>query len=342
MINLILCGGSGTRLWPLSRRKMPKQFVRLFGNHSLFQEAVLRNRPLCDKIIIAANIDQIPIAKAQLKVLGIDRAEGLAEPIGRNTAPAIALALMALPRDEVVLVTPSDHRISDLENYGRAVVRAMELAKTGSLVTFGIKPQYAETGYGYIEADGEEVRSFCEKPDKAKAESYIQSGNYFWNSGMFVFTVATFLDELSTLAPELFMAIRQAFVTTRKNPLLKPTREVMLKIPAISIDYAVMEKSRRVKVVQCDPGWSDLGSFDALYDETASDESGNAVVANQSMLFNTKRCLVIGGKRLIVLDGVDDLLIIDTDTALMIMQRGESQKVKDIFMEIKGKYPELL
>ena len=342
MVNLILCGGSGTRLWPLSRQNMPKQFVKLFGDRSLFQEAVLRNRPLCARTLVAANISQISIAGEQLKSLGIKDLEGLAEPVGRNTAPAIALALMGLPRDEIVLITPSDHRMSDLDNYRHAVFRAMELAKEGYLVTFGIHPQFAETGYGYIEADGENVLSFREKPDKATAESYVKSGRYFWNSGMFVFTAGVFLDELATQAPDLFAAIKEAFASIAPTLLLEPSREAMLRIPAISIDYAVMERSRLVKVVKCDPGWSDLGSFDALYDEAVSGEGENAVLAKQSLLLNAKRCLVVGGTKPIVLDGVEDLIIVDTEAALLVMKRGESQKVKDIFQEIKEKHPELL
>lgn len=342
MINLILCGGSGTRLWPLSRRGLPKQFVKLFGDRSLFQEAVLRNRPLCTRTLIAANSSQIPIAEAQLKSLGIDTIEGLSEPVGRNTAPAIALAVMALPRDEIVIITPSDHRMTNLENYGKSVHRAMELAKKGYLVTFGITPEYAETGYGYIEADGENVLSFREKPSKEIAEVYVKSGKYLWNSGMFVFTAGAFLDELLKLAPELYSAIYNTYTATPAGSLLEPSQEAMLKIPAISIDYAVMEKSHLVKVVKCNPGWSDLGSFDALYDELMAGEDENAILALTSVLRNVKRSLVVGKTKPIVIDGVEDLIVIDTETALLIMRRGESQKVKDIFELIKEKHPELL
>jgi mannose-1-phosphate guanylyltransferase len=342
MVNLILCGGSGTRLWPLSRKGLPKQFVKLFGDRSLFQEAVLRNRPLCTRTLIAANSSQIPIAEAQLKSLGIDSIEGLSEPIGRNTAPAIALAVMALPRDEIVLITPSDHRMTNLDNYGRSVHRAMELAKEGYLVTFGITPQYAETGYGYIEADGENVLSFREKPAKETAEAYVNSGKYYWNSGMFVFTAGVFLDELLKLAPELYSAVCNTYAATPSGSLLEPSLEAMLRIPAISIDYAVMEKSHLVKVVKSNPGWSDLGSFDALYDEVTAGEDENAVLAMNSILRNAKGCLVVGKIKPVVLDGVEDLIVIDTETALLVMKRGESQKVKDIFQEIKEKYPELL
>ena len=342
MVNLILCGGAGTRLWPLSRQSTPKQFVKLFGDRSLFQEAVLRNRPLCGKTLVAANSDQIPIAEAQLKNLGIVEIEGLVEPVGRNTAPAIALILMGLPQDTVVLVTPSDHRMTNLDEYARVVRKAANLATEGNIVMFGIKPLYAETGYGYIEADGEEVCSFREKPDKETAESYVKTGRYFWNSGMFVFMAGVFLDELFVHAPQVFSAIQRVFDSTPHGHLLKPSREAMLRIPSISIDYAIMEKSKRVKVVQCDPGWSDLGSFDALFDEAKSGEAGNAVIAEQTTLINTKRCLVVGGTKPIVLDGIEDLIVVDTDTALLVMRRGESQKVKDIYLEMKEKHPDLL
>lgn len=342
MINLILCGGSGTRLWPLSRQKMPKQFVRLFGDRSLFEEAVLRNRPLCDRFMVAANIEHMPLAETQLRGLGIEAVEGLVEPVGRNTAPAIALALMGLPRNELVLVTPSDHRITKLDEYAQAVERAAELAAQGFLVTFGIKPQYAETGYGYIEAEGEDVLSFREKPDRPTAEIYAASGRHFWNSGMFVFGAGAFLDELAAHSPEVFGAATRAFENAGKGALLRPAADDMVAIPSISIDYAVMEKSGRVKVVPCDPGWSDLGSFDALYDEAVSGDSGNAVLAEEAMLFDSRRCLVVGGKKPVVLDGVEDLIVVDTDAAILVMRRGQSQRVREVLRTVADKRPDLL
>jgi mannose-1-phosphate guanylyltransferase len=348
MVNLILCGGAGTRLWPLSRQRMPKQFVALFGDRSLFEEAVMRNRGRCDRILVAANAGQIPLAQAQLAGLGIGDVEGLVEPVGRNTAPAIALSLMGLARDEIVLVTPSDHRMTDPEAFERALDRAAELARQGFLVTFGIAPRYAETGFGYIEAEGETVLSFKEKPDRATAEAYLSSGRHYWNSGMFVFSAGSFLDELERHAPELHGAACEAFASATRTPtshgyLLNPSLEAMLKIPATSIDYAVMEKSSLVKVVPCDPGWSDLGSFDALYDEAADAQAGNnAVLAKQSLLLGTERCLVVGGGKPIVLSGVEDLIVIDTEAALLVMKRGASQDVKTIFQEIRASRPDLI
>lgn len=342
MVNLILCGGSGTRLWPLSRKKTPKQFVRLFAGRSLFEENILRNQPLCDTFRVATNIDHLPLVREQLKGLGIQKAEGLIEPAGRNTAPAVALVLMGLPRDELVLVTPSDHRISNLAEYSRAVRRAGELATQDYLVTFGIRPQYAETGYGYIEGDGEDVLSFREKPDKATADSYIASGRHYWNSGMFVFKAGTFLDELALYSPEVFAATTHAYRMAEKGAIIRPALVDMEAIPSISIDYAVMEKSRRVKVVPCNPEWSDLGSFDALYDEglTGGPET-NAVYSNEAMLIDSHRCLIVGGGKPIVLDGVDDLIVVDTEEALLVMRRSQSQNVREVFKVVSETRPDL-
>jgi len=353
MVNLILCGGSGTRLWPLSRKKTPKQFVRLFKDRSLFEEALSRNRPLCDKFVVATNIEHLPLVERQMARMGIDKVEGLLEPIGRNTAPAIALILMGLPRDELVLVSPSDHHITKLDQYTEAVRRAAALASQGFLVTFGIKPQYAETGYGYIEADGEKVISFREKPDRKTAEHYLASDRYFWNSGMFVFSAGTFLDELSSYAPEVFTAAARTYERAEKGDLLRPRPEDMSAIPSISIDYAVMEKSKRVKVVACDPGWSDLGSFDALYDEArvktsadsvagGTEDTENAILAEDALLLNTRRCLVVGNGKPIILEGVEDLIVVQTDEATLIMRRGQSQNVRDILKAVAERRPDLL
>ena len=341
MVNLILCGGSGTRLWPLSRKKMPKQFVRIFRDKSLFEETVSRNKPLCDKFVVATNIEHLPLVEEQMVRMGIDNVEGLLEPSGRNTAPAIALILLGLPRDELVLVSPSDHRITKQDQYMKAIYRAAELASQGFLVTFGIKPQYAETGYGYIEADGENALSFREKPDRTTAESYLASGQYYWNSGMFVFSAGTLLDELSHCAPELFATVRRTYELAEKGRLLRPRPEDMVAIPSISIDYAVMEKSNKVKVVVCDPGWSDLGSFDALYDETKKDGE-NAALSGDAILLNSRRCLVVGGEKPIILEGVEDLIVVQTDDATLIMRRGQSQNVREVLKVVAEKRPDLL
>ena len=341
MVNLILCGGSGTRLWPLSRAKTPKQFQPLFDGKSLFEETVERNRGLADRIMLASNAEQTALASRQMAGLGLRLDDGVIEPVGRNTAPAIALALLVLPADELVLVTPSDHRITALDAYAEAVARAAELARSGALVTFGIRPSYPETGYGYIESDGETVRTFKEKPDSATAEAYLRSGRYLWNSGMFLFRASAFLDELAEHAPDMLAACKRARNRAPAARPLAPSREDMLAIPSVSIDYAVMEKSDNVKVVACDLGWTDLGSFDALYDEAVGAD-GNAVLARGAQVLDSARCLVVGGRRAIVLAGVEDLVVVDTDDALLVMRRGESQKVREVVQAIKETRPELL
>ncbi len=331
MTNLILCGGSGTRLWPLSRPEMPKQFYPLFSGRSLFEMTVDRNKALADHFYVASNQLQMGLATAQMANCGVTEFGSLVEPVGRNTAPAIALACMALvaadKTDELILITPSDHLMTKPADYERAVKRAGELAAQGYLVTFGIAPTYAETGFGYIEARGEDVVSFREKPDQATAEGYLRSGKHFWNSGMFVFRAGVFLAELKKHSPEVYHTC--AAVSS-------VTREAMLAIPAISIDYAVMEKTALAKVVACDPGWSDLGSFDALFDEVTPRTDGNRVLGAGAPVFvGSSGNLVVTSGRQVALVGVSDLLVVDTPDATLIVKKGASQSVKDVVALLK-------
>ncbi|HSQ41930.1 MAG TPA: mannose-1-phosphate guanylyltransferase, partial [Fibrobacteraceae bacterium] len=276
MINLILCGGAGTRLWPVSRSLMPKQFVRIFQGESLFQKTVARNRACCRGHLIVSNADQYFLALDQLQSLGNPQASFLLEPIGRNTAPAIALACMTLPPETIVFVTPSDHLVKNTEAYLQMVQRAHTLAEQGSLVTFGIRPNTPETGFGYIEANGENVVRFVEKPSLEKAQQYLEQGNFYWNSGMFCFQAGVFLDELHKLGAEIYQTSQTCFGRAQRDGcVIRPRLDDMKLIPSNSIDYAVMEKSKRVKVVPADIAWSDLGSFDALYHELPQDPSGN-------------------------------------------------------------------
>lgn len=273
MINIILCGGSGTRLWPLSRKMLPKQFVRIFEDKSLFQSTVLRNTTLCESSMVVSNTEQYFLAVDQLNQIGITNSNFLLEPIGRNTAPAIALACMAMDSEEVVLVTTSDHLVKDEQAYNTAVKKACELANENYLVTFGIKPEYPETGFGYIEASENNVISFKEKPDLETAKNYIEQGNFLWNSGMFCFKAGIFLEELKKFNLEMFDACVKAFPVQANHAEIRIDLDAMENIPEDSIDYVVMEKSKRVKVVHCDMGWSDLGSFDSLFDEVKNDRS---------------------------------------------------------------------
>ena len=246
MINLILCGGSGTRLWPISRSLMPKQFARLFDGASLFQRTVKTNSRICSAQYIVSNAEQYFLAKDQLEEVGANDVRFLLEPVGRNTAPAIALACLGLDPEDIVLVSPSDHVIRKAEAYEECLRKAEEFAKKGFMVTFGITPTGPETGYGYIEANGEDVKRFVEKPDLETAKKYVASGRFFWNSGIFCFKAATFLDELSTYSPDILTAAKIAFANAKKenkDALVRVDHEDMMNIPSNSIDYAVMEKS---------------------------------------------------------------------------------------------------
>jgi len=333
---VILCGGSGTRLWPVSRTLYPKQFCQLFGDESLFQKTISRNINLADSFKVVINQEQY--------FLGLDQAEQInakkpcqfiLEPVGRNTAPAIAIAALAADPEEILLIVPSDHLIEKQSDYEKSIKQAVELARTDKLVTFGIKPHYAETGYGYIEASGFDVKSFKEKPDAQTAESYLKAGNFFWNSGMFCFKAGAFLNELKKHTPDIYADSLKAFTAAKKEAeVIRVRMEDMKAIRSESIDYAVMEKSTLVKVVPADIGWSDLGSFDALYDALPKDNSGNTISENVIHI-GSKNNLIIGNKRLISTIDVEDLMIVDTTDAIVIAKKGSTQKVKELVAEVK-------
>ncbi len=314
MTNIILCGGNGTRLWPISRTLMPKQFVKLFNDKSLFQLTVERNSLFCNNQLIVSNSEQYFLALDQLEEIGEGNNHYILEPIGRNTAPAIALACMSLSKEEIVLVTPSDHLIKDQTSYQKVLTRAKQLAESNYLVTFGITPTFAETGFGYIESHKENVITFHEKPNLETAEKYLETGNYYWNSGMFCFKAGVFLEELQKYAPKMFTACEQAFHNASKGEIIRIKHNDMLIIPEESIDYAVMEKSDCVKMVESNIGWSDVGSFDALAEELPNDANNNFILSDKP----------------VSLIDVNDLIIINTEDALLISKKGSSQKVKEI------------
>jgi len=334
MVNIILCGGSGTRLWPISRTLMPKQFVKLFGNNSLFQLTVNRNSKICDSQFIVSNSEQYFLALDQLEELKETNNRYLLEPVGRNTAPAIALACMKLDKDELVLITPSDHLIKNENEYKNVLDKAKELASENNLVTFGITPSFAETGFGYIEADNFDVVSFKEKPDKKTAEKYINASNYYWNSGMFMFKAGVFLEELKKYSPEIYKSSKIALLNANSDDLIRINYQDMLNIPENSIDYAVMEKSDKVKVIPSDIYWSDVGSFDALYEELPKDENGNTK-NDKHISVDSKNNFIYGQNKYIATIDVEDLIIVDTGDALLISKKGSSQKVKQVVVELK-------
>lgn len=335
MTNIILCGGSGTRLWPISRTLLPKQFVKLFSNKSLFQLTIERNSKLCKSQFIVSNSEQYFLALDQLEELGKTNNKYLLEPIGRNTAPAIALACMALDYDEIVLVTPSDHLIKDEKEYEKVLKKAKEFAKDNKLVTFGITPTFAEIGFGYIESVNEfDVKAFHEKPDFETATSYLKAGNYYWNSGMFCFKAGVFLDELEKYSAEIYNKSQEAFNNASKDGIVRIKHDDMLAIPEDSIDYAVMEKSDIVKVIPSNINWSDVGSFDALFEELPKDKNGNTKNENHISI-DSKNNLVYGNDKIISTIDVEDLIIVDTGDALLISKKGSSQKVKKVVEKLK-------
>ena len=341
MTNIILCGGSGTRLWPISRTLLPKQFVKLFSNKSLFQLTVERNSKLCKSQFIVSNSEQYFLALDQLEELDKSNNSYLLEPIGRNTAPAIVLACMALEYDEIVLVTPSDHLIKNEKEYEKVLKKAKEFAKDNKLVTFGITPTFAETGFGYIETLNEfDVKAFHEKPDFDTATSYLKAGNYYWNSGMFCFKAGVFLDELEKYSPEIYNQSLNAFNNANKNEIIRIKHEDMIAIPEDSIDYAVMEKSEIVKVIPSNINWSDVGSFDSLFEELPKDKNGNTKNKNHISI-DSKNNLVYGVERKIATIDVEDLIIIDTGDALLVSKKGSSQKVKKVVEKLKDSNSQL-
>ncbi|QCI29041.1 mannose-1-phosphate guanylyltransferase/mannose-6-phosphate isomerase [Caminibacter pacificus] len=339
MKNVILCGGSGTRLWPLSRTLMPKQFLKLFEEKSLFQKTIDRNSEYCEKCIIISNIEQYFIALDQLeeinnKKFNIKNTVFLLEEIARNTAPAIAFAALESDEEEILFVTPSDHLIKDEDKYKEAIEKAKELAEKDYLVTFGITPSEPHTGYGYIEANGEDVIKFHEKPDLKTAQEYLKEGNYYWNSGMFMFKAGIFLDELKKHSPEVYEEVLKSYEkrqTIGKNQI---RLKEMQNIPDKSIDYAVMEKSDKIKVVPSEFDWNDVGSFDSLIEEISSQE---AIEIDSKNNFYYKD----NPKKVISTIGLEDFIVVDTRDALLIAKKGLSQKVKDVVKVLKSKENEI-
>ena len=335
MTNIILCGGSGTRLWPISRALMPKQFVKLFDDKSLFQLTVERNSNVCASQFIVSNIEQYFLALDQLEELNQTNNKYLLEPVGRNTAPAIALACMALDYEELVLVTPSDHLIKDEIEYSKVLTRAKELANKNNLVTFGITPTFAETGFGYIESEeNNSVKAFHEKPDFQTATTYLNAGNYYWNSGMFMFKAGVFLEELKKYSPKVYETSLKALKNANSAEIIRIKHEDMAIIPEDSIDYAVMEKSSIVKVIPSNIDWSDVGSFDALFEELPKDENNNTK-NDKHISIDSKNNLIYGQGKYIATIDVEDLIIVDTGDALLVSKKGSSQKVKQVVAELK-------
>lgn len=341
MTNIILCGGSGTRLFPLSRSNFPKQFMKIFRNsseesHSLFQLTLLRNSKVCQNSLIVSNQEQYFLCLDQLAEIQKD-SKFLLESCARNTAAAIVLACLELPKEEIVLVTPSDHLIKDEKAYYKCVQRAQELAQMGHLVTFGIQPTSPEVGFGYIKVNGENVESFEEKPDLKTAQMYVESKNYYWNSGMFLFQVETLINECKIYAQEIYEScLNVSKNATRKSNAIYLNN--MEKIPENSIDYAIMEQSKNIKSVPSEIAWSDVGSFDSLFEEFRKDESGNVIEGNVVLLESSNNFIYShNSNKTIATIGLKDYIVVDTGDCLLISKKGDSQKVKNIVSFLKDR-----
>ena len=351
VLPIILCGGSGSRLWPLSRQGYPKQFLTLDGDQTMLQGTVKRlGSHVADPVVVCGEDHRFLVAE-QLREIGVAHQGILLEPEGRNTAPAIAAAALhaqALGNDDpLLLVLPADHLIVDNAAFQAAVAVAMPLAEAGSLVTFGVVPSCAETGYGYIRAgDGDgsafEVAEFVEKPSQERAQSYLDSGNYYWNSGMFLLRASRYLEELQKHNPEMLAACQQALGSASKDlDFVRLERQAFLRSPSDSIDYAVMEKADKIRVVPLDCGWSDLGSWSALWDVCDKDHQGNSSSGN-AVFHNSNNCLVRSGDKLVATVGLDDVIVVDTVDATLVASREHAQEVKAVVEQLKATDSSLL
>ncbi|MEA1956650.1 MAG: mannose-1-phosphate guanylyltransferase/mannose-6-phosphate isomerase [Campylobacterota bacterium] len=340
MTNIILCGGVGSRMWPASRTYYPKQFYK-FEEYSLFQQNVLRNDLICKNHVVVSNQEQFFLASDQLEELNITNCSFLLEPTPRDTSAAIALAALSVDKEEVIFITPSDHKIDNMPLYKDAIDRAEELAQDNFIVTFGITPDSPDTGYGYIKTNDENVEEFKEKPSLELAKKYLEEGTYLWNSGMFMFKAGTYLQELEKYEPEIFLKSKEAYEKAKKENIIRIPIEEMLEIPKKSVDYAVMERSKFVKVVKSDFHWTDMGCFDALWDDSQKDENENAIIAKDFIGINSKKNLFYSKKTVAAVD-IEDIVVIDSADAILVAKRGSTQKVKQIVQHLKDKGSDLV
>ena len=347
IIPVILCGGAGSRLWPVSREQHPKPFIRLADGQSLLQKAFLRGTQLSDVAEVLTVTNRELFFKTEDEFREVNTA-GVAtsfilEPFGRNTAPAIVAAALQVAKshgdDAVMLVLAADHLIADQSAFQQAVHKATELAETGKLVTFGIHPEAPETGYGYIETEGNTALRFVEKPSLEKAQEYFVSGRFLWNSGMFCFTAGSLLREMEKYNPQIVADMRVCLEKSRRlegggcsQVAIDP--ETFMTVAEDSIDYAVMEKSDHVAVVPCNIGWSDIGSWSTLGDLVPADDNGNRV-QGEVILHDTNDCTIQSDGRLVAALGVKNLIIIDTPDAVLVVDKSSAQDVKHIYTELK-------
>lgn len=330
IINVILSGGVGSRLWPLSRKSRPKQYIPLFADNTLFKMTIARNQSKTDHLTVVGNVDNYKLSRKDIEACNVIHYTEIIEAVPRNTAASIAFAAFAADADDILLITPSDHVITGAELYESAIDQAIAFAKEDYIVTFGNVPTRPETGYGYIEHDEAlNVLSFKEKPNKETAQAYIDSGKYLWNSGMFCFKAKVYLQELAQYQNDVYEASKAVWEAQQDGFL---NEELMQAIPSISVDYAVMEKSKRIKVVPFTFDWSDLGSFESLWDYLDKQDENHKSSKN----------LALGTNKHVEFLGLENLIYIETEDAILIMPKDLSQDVKKVYERLEKENPKLL
>lgn len=340
MFGIILAGGSGSRLWPLSRELYPKQLLNLNSDKSLLQSTFERLRYFMpsENIVSITNTKHTSSVRLQLENLSKEITI-LSEPLAKNTAPAIALAtkfIRQIEKDPVILVVPSDHLIENNQKFYETVLKGEKLAKEGYIVTFGIEPSYPETGYGYINVinepllDGFKVKNFVEKPDVETAKKYVKAKTYFWNSGIFMFKASTMISEIKKLAPEIFEVMKE-FDFSKSN---KIEYNLFNKMPNISIDYAIMEKSDKIALVKLESDWNDLGSWQSIYDVSKKDKNNNVMIGHV-LDEASKNSLVYASSKLVATIGLEDTVLVETEDAILVCKKDRTQEVKKVFDTLK-------